>query len=67
MCDHIITTNTYTTKASGKVFKSQNETLSCNSEKVLYLMRWKVFDDTTCVGIAKTKFCFRFNNYKSKH
>ena len=39
MCHHIITTNTYTTKASGKVFKSQNETLSCNSEKVLYLMR----------------------------
>ena len=35
VCDHIITTNTFTTKASGEVFKIQTGPLNCNSEKVL--------------------------------
>ena len=67
VCDHIITTNTFTTKACGKVFKIQSGPLNCNSEKVLYLLRCKICDDTPYVGKAKTKFRFRFNNYKSKH
>ena len=41
--------------------------LNCNSEKVLYLPRCKICDDTPYAGKAKTKFCLRFNNYKSKH
>ena len=67
VCDHIITTNTFTTKACGEVFKIQSGPLNCNSEKVLYLLRCKICDDTPYVGKAKTKFCLRFNNYKSKH
>ena len=67
VCDHIITTNTFTTKACGKVFKIQSGPLNCNSEKVLYLLRCKICDDTPYVGKAKTKFRLRFNNYKSKH
>ena len=51
--DHIITTNTLTTKEFGKVFKIQSGTLSCNSEKVLYLLRCKICDDTPYVGKAK--------------
>ena len=35
LCDHIITTNTFTTKACGEVFKIQSGPLNCNSEKVL--------------------------------
>ena len=65
--DHIITTNTFTTKACGKVFKIQSGPLNCNSEKVIYLLRCKIVDDTPYVGKPKTKFRFRFNNYKSKH
>ena len=67
VCDHINTTNTFTTKACGEVFKIQSGPLNCNSEKVLYLLRCKICDDTPYVGKAKTKFCLRFNNYKSKH
>ena len=63
--DHIITTNTITTKAC--VFKIQNGLLICNSEKVLYLLRCKICDDTLYVGKDKRKFRFRLNNYKCKH
>ena len=41
MCDHKITSNTFTTKAFGEVFKIQSESFKCNSEKVLYLLRYK--------------------------
>ena len=67
VCDHIITTNTFTTKACGNVCKIQSGPLNCNSEKFLYLLRCKFCDDTPYVGKAKTKFCLWFNNYKSKH
>ena len=67
VCDHTIATNTFTTKACGKVFKIQSGSLNCNSEKVLYLLRCKICDDTPYVGKAKTKFRLWFNNYKSKH
>ena len=66
-CDRIITTNTFTTKSCGEVFKIQSEPLNCNSEKVLYLPRCKICDDTPYDGKAKTKFHLWFNNYKSKH
>ena len=41
VCDHIVTTNTFTTKACGEVFKIQSGSLNCNSGKVLYLLRCK--------------------------
>ena len=65
--NHIITTNTFTTKACGKIFKIHSGPLNCNSEKVIYLLRCKICDDTPYVGKAKAKFPLRFNNYKSKH
>ena len=67
VCDHIIATNTFTIKACGEVFKIQIEPLNCNSEKVFYLLRCKIYGDTPYVGKAKTKFRLRINNYKSKH
>ena len=67
VCDHIITTNTFTTKACGEVFKIQSGPLNYNSEKVLYLLRCKICDDTAYVGKAKAKFRLLFNHYKSKH
>ena len=67
VCDHIITTNTFTLKACLKVFKIQSRLLNCYSGKVLQLLRCKFCDDTLYVGKAKTKFRNQFNNYKSKH
>ena len=67
LCGHVITTNTFTTKACQEVFEVQRELLNCNSEKVLYFLRCKIFDDTPCVGKAGTKFRLRFSNYKSKN
>ena len=67
VCDHVITTNTFTRKACGEVFKTQSGSFNCNSEKVLYFVRCKICDDTPYVGKTKAKFRFQFNNYKSKH
>ena len=52
LCDRIITTNTFTTKACGEVFKIQSGPLNCNSENVLYLLRCKICDATPYVGKA---------------
>ena len=66
-CGHITTTNTFTTKVCVEVFKIQNGSLNCNSEKALYLLRCKVYDDTPYIRKAKTNLCLRFNNCKSEH
>ena len=67
VCDHIIITTTFTANSCGEAFKIQSRPLNCNSEKVFYLLRCKICDDTPYVEEAKTKFCLRFNNYKIKH
>ena len=67
VCDYVINTTTYKTKACGEVFKIQNGPLNCNSEKVIYLLRCKICDNTPYVRKDKTKINLRFNNYRSKH
>ena len=67
VCDRIITTNTFLTKACGEVIKIQSGHLNCNSEKVLYFLRCKICDDTPYVGKTKTNFRLQFSNYKRKH
>ena len=37
------------------------------SKKVLYLLKCKVCWEVSYVWKVKTKFCHRFNNYKSRH
>ena len=64
VCDHIITTNTFTTKAHGEVFKIQSGPYNCNLEKGLYLLRCKICNDTPYVGKTKTKFRLQFDNCK---
>ena len=46
--------------------KIQNGPLTCDSEKVLYLLKYKVCGEVPYVEKAKAKCRFRFNNYKSK-
>ena len=67
LCDSISTITTFTTETCQETFKIQNGPLNCESEKVLYLLKCKICGKVPYVGKAKTKFCYRFNNYKSKH
>ena len=67
VCDSISTMTNFTTEARQETFKIQKGPLNCDSEKVLYLLKCKVCGEVPYVGKAKTKFRYRFNNYKSKH
>ena len=53
--------------ACQETFKIQRGPLTCDSEKVLDQLKCKVCDEVPYVGKAKTKFRYRFNNYKSKY
>ena len=65
--DSIITTTTFTIETCQETLKIQKSLLKFDSEKVLYLLKCKVCGEVPYVGKAKTKFCYRYNNYKSKH
>ena len=39
------TTTTFTKWTCREIFKIQSSPLNCNSEKVLYLLKWKVCDE----------------------
>ena len=67
VCDSVCTTTTFTTEACQETFKIQKGPLNRDSEKVLCLLKCKVYGEVPYVGKAKTKFRHRFNNYKSKH
>ena len=43
VCDSISTTTTFTTEACQETFKIQKGPLNCDSEKVLYLLKWQVY------------------------
>lgn len=63
MSDHIqrLQQNTFTTTGCREIFNIQSGTLNSNSEKVHYLQRCKICDDTPYVGKAKTKFRIKVN------
>ena len=67
VCDFICDTDTFSTKACSETFKIQSGVLSCNSQKVVYLLKCRICEETPYVGNAKTKFRARFNNYKNAH
>ena len=67
VCDSISTAMTLTTEACQETFKVQSGPLTCDSKKVLYLLKCKVCGEIPYVGKAKLRFCYRFSNYKSKH
>ena len=58
---------TFTIAACQETFKIQKGSLNCDCQKVLYLLKCKVCVEVPYVGKVKTKFRYRFNNYKSKH
>ena len=64
-CDSISVATAFTAEACQKTFKIQSSPLTCDFEKVLYLL--KVCGKVPYVGKAKNKFRYRFNNYKIKH
>ena len=67
VCNSISTTTTFTTEACQESFKILKSPLNCDSKKMLYLLKCKVWGGVSYVGKAKTKFLQRFINYKSKH
>ena len=66
VCDSINTATTFTAEACQETFKIQSGPLTCDSGKVLHLLKWKVCGEVLYLGKAKTKFRHRFSNYKSK-
>ena len=48
VCNSIRTTTTFTTEACGEIFKIQSGPLNCNLEKVLYLLKCKVWWGSLC-------------------
>ena len=67
VCNSVRTTATFTTEACGWKFKIQSGPLNCSSEKLLYFLKCKVCGEVPYVAKAKTKFWYKFINYKSKH
>ena len=53
--------------ACQETLKIQSDLLTSDSEKVLDQLKCKVCDEVPYVGKTKTKFRYRFNNYKSKY
>ena len=56
VCDFICNTDTFTTKACGETFKIKSWALNCNSKKVVYLLKCRIFGEACYVVKAKTKF-----------
>ena len=48
-------------------FKIQSEILNCNTQKVVYLLKCRIFGEVPYISKAKTKFRARFKTYKSEH
>ena len=67
VCNSVRNTTTLTTQACRKTFKIQNGPLNCNLKKVLYILKCEVCGKAPYIGKVKTKFQYRFNNYKSEH
>ena len=67
VCDSISTATTFKTEPCQETFKIQSGPLTCDSKKVICLLKCKICGEVPYVGEAKNKFCYRFNNYRSKH
>ena len=57
VCDFTSTATTFTTAAWQETFKIQKDPLSLDSEKVLRLLKCKVYDEVSYAEKAKTEFC----------
>ena len=66
VCNYLETSRTFSNKNASKEYEIRKGALNCNSTNVIYLMQCKVCS-LQYVGSTKTKFRYRFNNYKSKH
>ena len=56
ICDSISTAAAFTTEACQETFKIQSGSLTCDSEKALYLLKCKVCGEVPHVGKAKPNF-----------
>lgn len=65
--DSISTTTTSTTEVCKETFKTQKGPFSCDSERVLYLLKSKACHVVPYVGKVKAKLRYGLSNYGSKH
>ena len=66
VCNYLEASRTFSNKNASKEYEIRKGALNCNSTNIIYLMQCKVCS-LKYVGSTKTKFRYRFNNYKSKH
>ena len=61
--------NTYifSTKTFCEIFKIQTGSLNCNSQKIVYLLKCKIFGEDPFIGKVKMKSRIRFNDYENVH
>ena len=63
VCDFVCDADTFSTKTCSETFKIQSGILNCNSQKVVYLLKWRKCGEAPDVGDARKKFRARFSNY----
>ena len=56
VCDFICNTHTFSTKTCEGTFKIQSGIPNCNSWKVVYLLKCRIYGEAPYVDKAKTKF-----------
>ena len=57
---------TFAAEAYQETCKCQKDPLYCESEKLVYLLKYKVCGVVLYVGQTKTKFFYRFYNWKHR-
>ena len=67
VCDSISTAATFTKEACQETFKIRRGLLCCDSEKILYLSKYKSCGEAPFVSKANLKFRDKCNSYKIKY
>ena len=67
VCNSTRTITNFTRGACDEIFEIKSGHLICDSEKLLYILKFKVCGQVLYVGKGKIKFLYRFNNFKTKH
>ena len=62
VCHFLCDTDSFSSKAYGETFKIQNGILKCNSQKLVYLLKCRIYGEAPYIGKAKTNISARFNN-----
>ena len=65
LCDFVHDADAFSTKACCEIFKMQNGLLNCNSQKLVYFLKCKIFGEDHHIVKVKTKFRVKFDDYEN--